>query len=168
MVGDNDRRAPDSAATTSQVETDSSSAEHNSPALPPTDISDPRNRRNHQRVDVDIRGIVESELGPDASEMLMSNLSIGGCFLRCKTPESPGNLVMVRFTLPGSTDNAAVVKAVGRVAWIRPGQHGGMGIQFIRVDDGDLTELHRYIAGAVDNDAQTSDQDDENRDRRAA
>ena len=97
----------------------------------------------------------------------MSNFSIGGCFLRCKTPESPGNLVMVRFTLPGSADNAAVVKAVGRVAWIRPGQHGGMGIQFIRVDDGDQ-QKYRYIAGAVDNDAQTSDQDDENRDRRAA
>ena len=108
---------------------------------------DPANRRNHDRFDVQIKSVVEQELGSKASDMLMSNLSLGGCFLRCKTPESPGGLVMVRFKLPDVDGRATVVKAVGRVAWLRHGENGGMGIQFVRVDEGDLNEVQRFLAG---------------------
>jgi hypothetical protein len=77
---------------------------------------------------------------------------------------------MVRFSLPGSDEKAPLIKAVGRVAWIRRGEDAGMGIQFLRVDDGDLTNLHRYIAGVIEEDTSDSsaEGDDSQKDRRAA
>ena len=142
--------------------TTSSDEQSDSPATATKKASeDATNRRNHQRFEVQIKSIVEQELGPKASEMLMSNLSLGGCFLRCKTPESPGKLVLVRFRLPQSDGQSPVIKAVGRVAWLRPGEGGGMGIQFVRVEEGDLSDLHRYLAGAekAGTESEQSDED---------
>jgi Tfp pilus assembly protein PilZ len=170
MVGNRNKRSADETPESTQSTGSKNALEQSTAPESPADINDPRNRRNHDRVDVQIRGIVENELGPEASDMLMSNLSVGGCFLRCKTPESPGNLVMVRFSLPGSDEKAPLIKAVGRVAWIRRGEDAGMGIQFLRVDDGDLTNLHRYIAGVIEEDTSDSsaEGDDSQKDRRAA
>jgi len=169
MVGNTDKRTASTAADPAQAASKASTVSQSDAAKAPTDINDPRNRRNHNRIDVEIRGIVENELGPEASEMLMSNLSVGGCFLRCKTPESPGSLVMVRFSLPSTEGQPPLVKAVGRVAWVRRGKEGGMGIQFIRVDGGDLSELHRYITGTQgDGAADSAEGTGPKKDRRAA
>ncbi len=111
-------------------------------------------QREHPRVDVDL----DSEVGPDPMgtsfrEMLMSNLSLGGCFIKTTVPEPPGAMVMLRFALPG-VDESNMVKAVGRVCWTKDGRDGppGMGVQFVRVDDEDLLQLSNYVAGLMDAD----------------
>lgn len=94
-----------------------------------------------------------SDSSANFAEMLMANLSLGGCFIRTNVPEPPGAMVMLRFELPGSDGNASV-RAVGRVCWVRDGSTGpaGMGLQFTRVDDEDLLELSNYVAGLLDSD----------------
>jgi uncharacterized protein (TIGR02266 family) len=86
-------------------------------------------------------------------EMLMSSLSLGGCFIKTQVPEPPGAMVMLRFALPGVEDSM-LVKAVGRVCWTKDGRDGppGMGVQFVRVDDEDLMQLSNYVAGLLDGD----------------
>lgn len=110
-------------------------------------------RRNHQRVDVQLEGEIRQEPDPAFIDMMMANLSLGGCFIRTRMPEPPGAMVMLRFALPGE-HTGTVIKAVGRVCWVRGDVDGvaGMGIQFVRVDDEDLTELKRYIGGLLDGD----------------
>ena len=111
------------------------------------------NKREHARVTVDIDGAIAPEAADDFADMLMANLSLGGCFIKTQMPEPPGAMVMLRFALPGEP-GGAVVRAVGRVCWVKAGlgEPNGMGIQFVRVEDGDLTELKRYVAGLLESD----------------
>lgn len=108
-------------------------------------------RREHQRVDVDLDGGLKKEVDPEFSDILMANLSLGGCFIKTRMPEPPGSMVMLRFALPGDTAGG-VIKAVGRVCWVRSGAEGppGMGVQFVRIEDHDLAELKRYILGVAE------------------
>jgi len=110
------------------------------------------NRRRHPRVTVDFPTKVTHSADIDAEfrEFMVANLSLGGCFIRTDMPEPPGAMVMVRFALPGD-DSDEAVKAVGRVCWVRDGQDApiGMGIQFVRVADTDLTRLKTYISGVA-------------------
>lgn len=110
-------------------------------------------QRISPRVNVEIEGVIGRDVHPELSDMLMSNLSLGGCFIKTRMPEPPGSMVMLRFALPGE-ESGAVIKAVGRVCWVKSDFDGpgGMGIQFVRVDDADLDELQRYIAGLLDAD----------------
>ncbi|MBT9559121.1 MAG: PilZ domain-containing protein [Myxococcales bacterium] len=105
-------------------------------------------RRTAPRVDVDLDMHLGTE--PDLTPHLMQNLSIGGCFIRTRTPEPPGALVMIRFALPGDVDGATV-KAVGRVAWVKRDDGGasGMGIQFVQVADDELSHIRSYITGRL-------------------
>ena len=109
--------------------------------------------RAHERVHVEIEGVLSREEAADFNEMLLNNLSFGGCFIRTAMPEPPGAMVMLRFALPGDWGVAAI-KAVGRVGWVKNGDDGpaGMGVQFVQVDDCDLDELSRYIAGLLESD----------------
>lgn len=110
-------------------------------------------RREHQRVDVTIQGVLRKDIDPDFTDMMMSNLSLGGCFIKTAMPEPPGAMVMLRFALPGEGEGS-VIKAVGKVCWVKTGGEGaaGMGIQFVRVEDVDLTTLKHYIAGLLEED----------------
>lgn len=85
---------------------------------------------------------------PDLSAHMMQNMSVGGCFIKTRTPEPPGSLVMVRFALPGEPDRP-MVKAVGRVAWVRTDKEGpsGMGIHFVKLEEKDLSDIRAYITG---------------------
>ncbi len=111
-----------------------------------------KNRREHARVDVDLRALlVHDELHAEDIELLMSNLSLGGCFIKTAMPEPSGSMVMLRFSLPGDA-HAPVVRAVGKVCWTKGGRESGMGIQFVRIEDEDLGVLKRYIAGLLSDD----------------
>jgi uncharacterized protein (TIGR02266 family) len=108
------------------------------------------NRRQHSRVAVQFPTGVkpDADLDLEFQEQMLSDLSLGGCFIRTEMPEPPGAMVMVRFALPGAPEDESV-KAVGRVCWTRDGTDGpkGMGIQFVRVTDADLGRLRSYISG---------------------
>ena len=109
--------------------------------------------RRHQRVDVDLQGALAADLDNDFTDMVMANLSLGGCFIKTRMPEPPGSMVMLRFALPGEGHNT-IIKAVGRVCWTKSGLDGpaGMGIQFVRVEDQEMTELRKYIGGLLQGD----------------
>ena len=111
-------------------------------------VDDPADRRINPRIDVELEAEV---IGPDLSRHMMQNLSIGGCFIRTRTPEPAGSLVMIRFALPGEV-HRQTVKAVGRVAWIRHDAQGpsGMGIQFVKVEQQDYSDIRTYITGRLD------------------
>jgi uncharacterized protein (TIGR02266 family) len=109
--------------------------------------------RTAPRVVVDVRGVLKREIDPNFSDMMMSNLSLGGCFIKTSVPEPAGSVVMLRFSLPGS-DVSASIKAVGKVCWVKEGGDGplGMGVQFVSVDDADRSTLVQYISGLLSED----------------
>jgi uncharacterized protein (TIGR02266 family) len=109
--------------------------------------------RRHARVNVDVQAIVRRDIDPDFSDMMMSNLSLGGCFIKTDAPEAAGSVVTLRFTLPGEGGDGAI-KAVGKVCWVKTGGDGpkGMGIQFVTVDEADLGRLMHYISGMLTED----------------
>lgn len=109
--------------------------------------------RRHQRLDVELQGALASDLDNDFTDMVMANLSLGGCFIKTPMPEPAGSMVMLRFALPGE-GHKTVIKAVGRVCWTKSGSDGpaGMGIQFVRVEAQEMTELRKYIGGLLHGD----------------
>lgn len=109
--------------------------------------------RRHQRLDVELQGALASDLDNDFTDMVMANLSLGECFIKTRMPEPAGSMVMLRFGLPGEGHNT-VIKAVGRVCWTKSGLDGpaGMGIQFVRVEAQEMTELRKYIGGLLHGD----------------
>jgi len=109
--------------------------------------------RKSPRVVVDVRGVLKRDIDPDFTDMMMSNLSLGGCFIKTSVPEPAGSVVMLRFTLPGA-DESTSIKAVGKVCWVKEGGDGplGMGVQFVSVDDGDRSTLVQYISGLLSDD----------------
>jgi uncharacterized protein (TIGR02266 family) len=93
-------------------------------------------------VDVAIRTVYRDEINADASDTLMSNLSLGGCFVATDKPSAVGTRVDLRFRLE---DGAEPIAARGIVRWIKEGDGGGMGIQFEAVKGKDLLVLKRFI-----------------------
>lgn len=75
------------------------------------------------------------------------NLSVGGLFLETGTPLSPGEKLLLRFSLP---DHPKPISCEGRVAWvncpvspIRANHPPGMGVEFLNFDD--ERQLQRYL-----------------------
>ena len=93
---------------------------------------------------------IELDSGSDAAMAeAIRDVNLGGCFIRTHSPEPPGTLIVLRFTLPG--DGREVhVEAIGRVCWIRREDNGppGMGVQLIELDTVTMDDLASYIVGA--------------------
>ena len=103
------------------------------------------NHREHKRVDVQLRTVYHDQIDADQSDSLMSNLSMGGCFIRSSRVLSPGARMKLRFKL----EDEGVVDAVGIVRWAqgpREGEEeGGMGVQFESVEGDGLVLLKRFL-----------------------
>ena len=111
-----------------------------------------KENRQHPRYDVDIAAAVGT-VDADFAEMMMSNLSVGGCFVRTNDPQPAGTSVQIRFKLPGSESTS--LEAVGQVCWVSSEVQGianGMGIQFDALTDSAEITLKRYIAGMLESD----------------
>jgi uncharacterized protein (TIGR02266 family) len=103
-------------------------------------------RRQHERVDVRIRTIYHDEIDAEGSDSLMSNLSLGGCFIKTSRPAGPGTRIKVQFKIP---DSDHVVEAVAHVRWTQdsgPEEQRGMGLQFENIKQTDLLLLKQFIA----------------------
>ena len=76
------------------------------------------------------------------------DVSSGGTFVETTSPLSPGTLL--KFELQGGAEKRAM-HGVGRVVWKRdkPGESGddpaGMGIKFIKIDDGTQSMIDRIV-----------------------
>jgi len=110
-------------------------------------------QRSTPRYDVDLPGELGVGHSPETIDMILDNLSIGGCFITTDRPEPPGSILELRFVLPGVT--GLKVSAKGRVCWIKNNEGGqpiGMGIQFVSLAAGELEQLKRYLAGFLSSD----------------
>jgi len=104
-----------------------------------------QSKRQHERVDVKIRTVYHDEIDPEESDSLMSNLSLGGCFIRTTRSLPTGSKVKVRFKLP---DTDRILEAAGVVRWVQDSgaeEERGMGVQFQDIRRGDLLALKQFI-----------------------
>lgn len=107
-------------------------------------------RRRFIRRKTRVYGVFKSDIALDETEMLMTDMSMGGCFVKTEEPAAPGTIVTLRFVLPG---DEAPLSVVGEVVWWRKGDQGGpprMGVRFVRVAEEDLEKLKRYLTELVE------------------
>jgi hypothetical protein len=71
------------------------------------------------------------------------DIGVGGAFIAAAVQPGVGTTLTVELTLPTS-DRAFTLPSV--VRWVRPGDDGGMGVQFVGVDVDILLELNDYFA----------------------
>ena len=71
------------------------------------------------------------------------NIGTGGAFIALDPPLPVGTTVTLELTLPHTDE---VFALPGVVRWARPGDGGGMGVQFIGVDVDVLLELNDYFS----------------------
>ena len=95
-----------------------------------------RERRQAQRVLINLE--VDYACEDTFLFAYITDLSALGIFVRTHTPEQPGTLLNLRFTLPGDED---ALEVEGEVIWInsfRPGDFNninpGMGVRFIDLE----------------------------------
>jgi Tfp pilus assembly protein PilZ len=105
--------------------------------------TDPEELRLHARIPCSLPAQVESPLGRAA--LVLTDLSMGGCFARLAEPFSSGARIRLRCELAGQR-----VSIRGRVAWNTgagaPDWHdAGMGIEFLEMDDDARVLLTRHI-----------------------
>jgi len=111
---------------------------------------DGKDQRSTPRYVTRIFGVFSRDIDLDETEMLMTNLSLGGAFVRTETPPSPGTPVTLRMYVPGED---VPVSIAGEVVWCRRADQGdepGMGVRFVQVAPKDLERLRRYLAGLVE------------------
>lgn len=99
--------------------------------------------RRFDRVDVRLQTVYHDEINADESDSLMSNLSQGGCFITTSRPLPQGSQITLRFRLEPMEAN---IEAQGIVRWVKPGEGGGMGIQFDDITEENLILLKRFVA----------------------
>jgi len=71
------------------------------------------------------------------------DIGVGGAFIAAGVQPSVGTTLTIELQLPTS-DQVFTLPAV--VRWVRPGDDGGMGVQFVGVDVDILLELNDYFA----------------------
>lgn len=71
------------------------------------------------------------------------DIGVGGAFIAASPQPEIGSTLTVELTLPTS-DRVFTLPSI--VRWVRPGDDGGMGVQFVGVDVDILLELNDYFA----------------------
>jgi len=101
--------------------------------------------RQYDRVDVRLRTVYHDEIDAEESDSLMSNLSLGGCFIRTSRVLPPGSTIQVKFRLPESD---VEIEASAKVRWVQDSgaeEERGMGVQFEEIRQSDLLLLKQFI-----------------------
>lgn len=114
--------------------------------------SDGKDGRVAPRFQTRIFGVFNSDFDLDETEMLMTNMSIGGAFIRTENPAQPGSQVTLQVYLK---ENDQPLSVGGEVVWWRMPGHGdppGMGVKFVNISQTDLERMKSYLAGLVEAD----------------
>lgn len=109
-------------------------------------------KRANPRFATRIFGVFSNDIDLDETEMLMTNMSLGGTFVRTDNPAPPGTPVTLRIYLPGEGPPLSVG---GEVVWWRMPGHNedpGMGVKFVQIASEDLERLKSYLATLVEED----------------
>ena len=107
-------------------------------------------QRQYPRFQTRIFGVFASDIDVNESEMLMTNLSLGGAFVRTDEPAPPGSTVTLRFYVP---TEEVPISVIGEVVWWRPtAEQGepGMGVKFVQGNQEDFEKIKRYIAHLIE------------------
>ena len=108
------------------------------PALAPHLFPDSFNRRVSARVAIGVP--VSYRCGRTIAGALTLDVGKGGVAIRTMSPIAKGEMIKVRFRLPGTT---AEIDAQGRVAW--SDRHLGMGVQFDKVSSASQGVIDSFI-----------------------
>ena len=114
-----------------------------------------RERRNHFRGKprpgrrVDVEYTLE---GSKVQKAFTRNVGVGGAFIVCSDPASPGTPLSVTLLVPGG-DGRVIVRA--EVRWAAPdGDPPGMGVKFLAMEVDELLQLNEYFASLTGTDAE--------------
>lgn len=77
------------------------------------------------------------------------DLSLGGCFLECETPQPFGTAVVVLLELPGLLDEKGKPALATIAATVRWTKNAGMGVQFGSMGVRETHALVRVLSGAT-------------------
>jgi len=111
-----------------------------------------QDHRQLPRFQTRIFGVFRRDIDLDETEMLMTNMSQGGAFIRTENPAQPGTPITLRIYL---NPEEAPVSIVGEVVWWRMPGHGenpGMGVKFVRVSPEDLERVKAFLTQLVEED----------------
>ena len=110
----------------------------------------PNNKRIAPRFVTRVFGVFSRDIDLDETEMLMTNMSLGGTYVRTENPAPPGTPVTLRVYLPETDVPLSISGEV--VWWQMPGQGDapGMGVKFTNVAGPDLEQLKGYLASLVE------------------
>lgn len=102
------------------------------------------NRRLSPRIDAEFEVTAHSE--NNFYQGLSENLSDGGLFFETYASHKIGDLLDVRFTLPGSDEP---IEAGVEVRWLRPHNPlsdtpAGVGVRFVRIDPAARAQIERF------------------------
>jgi len=113
-------------------------------------MNDRSDVRSAPRFRTRIYGVFSKDIDLDETEMMMSNMSLGGAFIRAESPSAPGTPVTLRIYLPNEEMPLSIG---GEVVWWRmPGTDAvpGMGVKFLQISRSDLERIKSYLAGLVE------------------
>jgi uncharacterized protein (TIGR02266 family) len=102
-------------------------------------------QRNSPRIPVKFRVTVEE--GTPEKELICTNLSEGGLYLRTHEPMPEKTMLHLGFVLPRSTDTISVAGEVVRTAVLGTEltAEPGMGLRFIGLSDAILLQLRNFV-----------------------
>ena len=106
------------------------------------------NNRNFDRIDVQLRTVYHDEIDAEQSDSLMSNLSMGGCFISTSRLLEIGATLRLKFRLDKQD---VTVSATGVVRWVNEGGDPGMGVQFKDITRRDLNLLKQFLEEKIAN-----------------
>jgi molecular chaperone DnaK len=104
----------------------------------------PAERRIHPRLPLKL--LVQFRLH-DMDEFMREhavNLSVGGMFVRSRTPHPEGAMVYVQFRLE---DGAKLIEGLAKVVHVNPPEHPvpGMGLEFVNLDTASQELIDRIV-----------------------
>jgi molecular chaperone DnaK len=72
------------------------------------------------------------------------NLSVGGMFVRSRTPQPEGAMIYVQFRLE---DGAKLIEGLAKVVHVNPPEHAvpGMGLEFVNLDPASQELIDRIV-----------------------
>jgi molecular chaperone DnaK len=111
-------------------------------------MTEPADRRIHARLPLTM--LVQFRLH-DMNEFMREhavNLSVGGMFVRSRTPHPQGAMVYVQFRLE---DGAKIIEGLAKVVHVNPPDHAvpGMGLEFVNLDAASVELIDRIVGNRV-------------------
>ncbi|HOU53217.1 MAG TPA: PilZ domain-containing protein [Myxococcota bacterium] len=118
-------------------------------------VTGSREHRQHPRVETRLLAVFRKDLDLEETDSLMTNLSLGGAFVKTPNLVPPGTVTHLRFYVD---EEQAPLAVVAEVVWVRRGSPDGggpppgMGVRFQQMSPEDQGRLTRYLARLVEED----------------